>query len=558
MGLYNQLPDTVQEVDIIIAGGGTAGCVIASRLAEADPSLSILVIEGGPNNRNEPLIVHPAFFFANLAPGTRTIAFHASKKSQFLADRELVVPTASVLGGGSSVNFSLYSRAQRTDLDSWETPGWSADDLIPYMRKLETYLGPGSKHLHGSHGPVIISSGTYRAVRVEDDFLAALEAVGYREIEDLSDLDSCNGAQRALRFVTTDGMRQDAAHSYLHPSLEDGKHPNLHVVVESKVERVIIENKRATGVIYRSNSMSAGPAILERSGIGSSQILEQAGIKPLVEVPGIGQGYEDHLLVGYPYKSSLNPEETHDSINGGRFDIENLETRKLLGWNAADITCKLPPTKSEVAALGHQFQEVWEREWKYNKNKPLAVMAAYNAYPGVPIGLPVGQYFGHNIFTPYPFSRGYVYITSPSLDDKLDFDSGFFGDAGSNDIRICRWAYKVQPEIARRRSVYRGEVGQGHPPFATDSKAAYDATIDQWLRENVMTTWHSLGTCKMGEHDKLCVVDSSLNVHGVNGLKVADLSIAPRNIGAHTANTALVIGEKASDIIINELGLQRS
>ncbi|KAI1433478.1 alcohol oxidase-like protein [Xylaria sp. CBS 124048] len=597
MGLYNQLPETIGEVDVIIAGGGTAGCIIAARLADADPNLTILVIEGGPNNRNNPLIVHPAFFFANLAPGTKTISFYASRKSEFLGNRELLVPAGNVLGGGSSVNFALYSRAQRSDLDAWSTPGWSADDLLPYMRKLETYHGPGSKELHGADGPLIVSSGTNRATRAENDFFAALKAVGYPEIEDLADLDSCNGAQRALRYVAPDGMRQDTAHSYLHPRLEGDKHPNLHVLVETKVERVILDdNKRATGVVYRSSGAEAGsegrtikarklvvvssgafgtPAILERSGIGSPEILKQAGVEPIVDLPGVGNGYEDHHLVGYPYKSSLNPDETHDSINGGRFDMEDPATRKLLGWNASDVTCKLRPTESDVAALGPEFQKVWEKEWKHNPNKPMAVIAVYNAFPGPPIGLPVAQYFGHNIFSPYPDSRGYVHITGPSLSDKIDFDSGFFGDAGEMDIKKCRWAYKVQREIARRRSVYRGEVARGHPPFAADSKAACiettealpanlpnieytpedDAVIDQWLRENVATTWHSMGTCKMGSRDKQGVVDASLNVYGVKGLKVADLSIAPGNVGAHTANTACVIGEKAADLIIQELDL---
>lgn len=198
----------------------------------------------------------------------------------------------------------------------------------------------------------------------------------------------------------------------------------------------------------------------------------------------------------------------------------------------------------------------------------------------MPIGLPTAQYFGHNIFTPYPFSRGHVHITGPDIDDKLDFESGFLGDTGGIDIKKCRWAYKVQREIARRRSVYRGEVPSGHPPFAADSKAACidltteplltennlditnieytledDAVIDQWLRENVQTTWHSLGTCKMREPDQMGVVNSNLSVYGVEALKIADLSIAPSNIGAHTANTAMVIGEKASDIFIHELGL---
>ena len=116
--------------------GGTAGCIIASRLADADPNLSILVVEGGPNNHNDPMIIHPAFFFGNLAPGTKTISFYAGNKSEHLGNRELVVPTANILGGGSSVNFSLYSRAQRTDLEAWQTPGWSAGDLVPFMKKV--------------------------------------------------------------------------------------------------------------------------------------------------------------------------------------------------------------------------------------------------------------------------------------------------------------------------------------------------------------------------------------------------------------------------------------
>ncbi|KAI1372150.1 hypothetical protein F4677DRAFT_456693 [Hypoxylon crocopeplum] len=227
------------------------------------------------------------------------------------------------------------------------------------------------------------------------------------------------------------------------------------------------------------------------------------------------------------------------------FDIEDPETRKLLGWNAADITCKLRPTESEVASPGPEFQEVWEREWKHNENKPMAIMAAYNAFPGVPIGLPVAQYFGHNIFTPYPFSRGHVHITEPDLDDKLDFESGFFGDAGGNDIKKCRWAYKVQREIARRRSVYRGEVPSGHPPFAADSKAACIETTESFSRTipNIECT---------SEDDT--VIDY-LSVYDAEALKIADLSITPRNIGAHTANTAMVIGEKAADIFIQELGL---
>lgn len=203
-------------------------------------------------------------------------------------------------------------------------------------------------------------------------------------------------------------------------------------------------------------------------------------------------------------------------------------------------------------------------------------MLTFPSFPGIPTELPGRQYFSHSTFTVYPYSRGHVHITGPELTSKVDFNAGFLDDEDGIDIKKCRWAYKTQREIARRRSVYRGEVASGHPTFPAESKAVAmeraeplganvhnieytpedDAAIDNWLRENVTTTWHSLGTCKMAPLDRMGVVDENLNVHGVVGLKVADLSIVPRNIAAHPNNTAMTIGEKAADILITDLGLR--
>jgi choline dehydrogenase-like flavoprotein len=165
-----------------------------------------------------------------------------------------------------------------------------------------------------------------------------------------------------------------------------------------------------------------------------------------------------------------------------------------------------------------------------------------------------------------------MHITGPSVDDVLDFDVGYFNDANDIDIKKQVWAYKKQREILRRTNFYRGELAAGHPKFPEGSKAAAveieealsniqdlvysqedDAAIEKWLRENVNTTWHSLGTCKMAPREQNGVVDARLNVHGVTSLKIADLSIPPENVGANTNNTALVIGEKAAAIIIADL-----
>lgn len=165
-------------------------------------------------------------------------------------------------------------------------------------------------------------------------------------------------------------------------------------------------------------------------------------------------------------------------------------------------------------------------------------------------------------YTAYPYSRGSLHITGPNFDDALDFDVGFFSDAGEIDLKKQVWAYKKQREFMRRTQMFRGEVALGHPKFPPESKAAVvesvsdpgvngadvqdleysaedDKAIEQYLRENIQTTWHSLGSCKMAPREDMGVVDGNLNVYGVQNLKVADLSIPPENVGANTNNVSM-------------------
>ncbi|KAI8959823.1 putative alcohol oxidase [Daldinia sp. FL1419] len=600
MGVFNQLPLDLEEVDVIVVGGGTAGCVVASRLSDADRDLSVLVIEGGQNNYNVPTIVHPILFMSNLAPTSTATLFYQAGKEEKVGNRQLVVPAGGILGGGSSINIMMYSRAQRSDFDSWNMPGWSADDMIPYLKRLETYHGTVSNNTHGDSGPVQISGGTYRALTSENDFIEAARKVGWPEIEDLQNLDSNNGTQRAARFISPDGKRQDAAHAYLHPRLQDGNHPNLNVLVESQVIRVLIDdNKNATGVEYRPNPkfqdditvrsvrarkmvvLSSGtlgtPSILERSGIGSAEILKRAGIPVISDLPGVGNNYQDHHLLSYPYRANLAPEETADAIIRGTVSTEDLVKTKdpRAGWNAQDVTCKIRPSEADIDELGPEFQTAWERDFKSKPDKPLALMGLVSGFVGDPSSVPVGQYTTLTAFTVYPYSRGYVHITGPGVDDPVDFKTGFFDDHNDIDIQKHIWIYKKQREILRRTHMYQGEVATAHPPFAPDSEAACvvlpgsplanvqdikytpadDAVLEKWLRGNVSTTWHSLGTCSMAPLEKGGVVDANLSVYGVKGLKVADLSIPPTNVAANTADTAYAVGEKAAEIFIEELNL---
>ncbi|KAK7926694.1 hypothetical protein PG985_003692 [Apiospora marii] len=612
MPLYTQLPDEIKTVDVIVAGGGTAGCIVAARLSEAAPALSILVIEGGRNNVDDPSITHPLLFMSHLSPANGTTLLYTGGAEPQIGGRQLTVPAGGILGGGSSINMMQYTRAQRHDWDSWKAEGWSADEMIPYLKKLETYVGPGKTNLHGDKGPIAVSEGPYIAKRPQDEFVRAAAQLGYPEHVDLQDLDSNNGVQRARRFVSAGGVRSDTASAYLHPKLKKAEggngdgNPNLHVLVQSQVVRVLFEGQKAVGVEYRANPkfspegetpavvrslraekmvvLSAGtfgtPLILERSGVGDASILEAAKVPVVAHLPGVGRNYQDHHLMLYTYKTALRPDETADGVIAGRVDMGELlrANDPMLGWNAQDITCKLRPSDAEVAALGPEFQAAYERDFKHNENKPLAI------FPGPPTpDMAPTQYYSMTTFTVYPYSRGHVHIRSATDPDApIDFATDFL--SSPLDIQKHVWVYKKQRELARRMpSMYRGELPGTHPPFAADSAAALvsldsplsggknegegkvvedivytpedDAVIAQWVRGQVGTTWHSLGTCAMAPLDRGGVVDARLGVHGLANLKCADLSIAPENVAANTANTAMAIGEKAADILIRELGL---
>ena len=205
------------------------------------------------------------------------------------------------------------------------------------------------------------------------------------------------------------------------------------------------------------------------------------------------------------------------------------------------------------------------------------ILAMYLCYYGDHSTLPDdAEYISQANWTAYPYSRGHIHITGKDVLDPIDFNVGYLTDPDDIDLKKHVWAYKVSREIYRRMSIFRGEHAGTHPRFPEGSKAAViektdgpiaegdsrieytaedDKAIEQRVREIVTTTWHSLGTCKMAPREQKGVVDKFLNVHGVKGLKLADLSVPPENVGANTGGTAFVVGERAADIFMRELGL---
>jgi choline dehydrogenase-like flavoprotein len=343
-----------------------------------------------------------------------------------VGSRALVVPSGGVLGGGSSINLLTYSRAQAVDYDAWEMEGWSSKDVLPYLKKvctllthqegikgirrltnplpqLETYDGKGTPATHGYSGPMVVTPGDYIVKASEEGFIKAAAKLGYPEAKDIQDLTTINATQRNIRYVN-DGKRQDAASNYLHPRLADGLHPNLHVLTQHQVIRVLFDGKKASGVEFRPNPrfnpdgsgtqkvkakklvvVSCGamgtPLVLERSGVGDPKILAKAGVdKIIAKVPGVGAEYQDHHLMTYAYYSSLLPNETFDAVYSGRQDLDELIEKKdpILGWTAADVYSKLRPSDAEAKSLGPEFERAWNRDYKTAVTRPLSMITSLN------------------------------------------------------------------------------------------------------------------------------------------------------------------------------------
>ncbi|KAK5993561.1 Alcohol oxidase [Cladobotryum mycophilum] len=603
-----------KEYDIIFAGGGTAACVTASRLAQADPNLSILIIEGGKSNLDDPLVTNPSFYYRHLAPGASSSIAYKSNKSDALNGREVIVPTGGILG--EALRSTLPSSA--VDFDSWKTEGWDAKSLIPFAKKLETYhLDDPSinKDIHGYDGPFHISYGKYHVPGHQEDFFAAAKSIGEKVYVDIQDFEKADGFSRWARYVSPEGIRQDAAHGYIHPLIQSGNYPNLHLLLETKVSRVIFDGTRAAGVEYEPSSnataeakvpaktvkakklviLSSGalstPSIMERSGLGNAERLKKLDIPVISDLPEVGDNYQDHNGMFYVYKTKLGPEETLDGLLTNRLDFEIAikEKNPILGWNGVDIAAKLRPTDEEAAALGPSFVEAWNRDFRKQTSRPVMLMAIISGFFGDSTGFTeedgeIYQYMTVTPYTAYPYSRGDIHIVSKDVHTPASFNAGFL--TNELDVKKHVWAYKKQREIYRRTNAFIEEYAPTHPKFREGSKATIrkgpsssssegvfkteedrknlprieydaedDAAIEEFIRSALQTTWHSLGTAKMAPREKGGSVDKFLNVYGTQGLKIADLSICPENVGANTVNTAIIVGEKAADIIAKELGL---
>ena len=522
--------------DYIIVGAGAAGCALANRLSE-DPRNKVILLEAGGSDR-DPFIHAPGGLMPLLTSGRHSWNYTSAPQTE-LNERVLFLPRGKVLGGGSSINGMIYDRGTPSDYDRWAAlgnEGWSYADLLPYFKRAETYEPVGDERWHGQSGPVRISRpGVHNPLAKA--FLRACEEAGYPYNDDTNGA-TRDGAGPVDMFVSR-GRRWSAATAYIKPIRS---RPNLDLRLEVQVLKVLIEDGRATGVRIRQHGQdidlrAAGevilcggginsPQLLMLSGIGSPAALSRIGIAPLADLPGVGNNLQDHLST-YVKQAVTQPVSHYQYVSP-------LKGMLAFARYLALRQGPLASTGMEAVAYVRSRPDAPEADIKLS-----LVLALMNDQL---TGLMPRHGFMAHVCVVRPHSRGSVTLASPDPMAAPVVDHRYLSDHRDlvdfrNGIRVCRTIFGQAAF-----DPYRGE--ELSPGGACQS----DAEIDAFIRANANADYHTSGTCKMGS-DTDSVVDARLRVRGVAGLRVADTSVMPTLVGGNTNMPAIMIGEKAADLI---------
>lgn len=516
--------------DHIIIGAGSAGCVLADRLT-ADGTRRVLLLESGPRDTH-PYIRIPAAFFKLFK--TRVDWAFYSVPQRELYDRRLFMPRGRTLGGSGSINAMIYIRGHREDYDEWERDGctgWGYDSLLPYFKRAENNRQHGAPH-HGTDGPWHITD----LQSPHPLTLAYLQAAKETGLPFLHDMNAGAGEGAGIHQVNQhNGARHSPADAYLRPAL---KRPNLTVRTGVQTERILIENRRATGVEIRCGNraetirctgdviVSAGsilsPVLLMNSGIGPADELQKHGIRTVHALPGVGKHLQDHPAVPIIYRSrprtTLDTEETAGNILRWLFRRSGPMTSNLAeGGGFFSTEPGLPAPDMQI-----HFAPAFFTDHGFTRPKG-------NGFSAAPILVK-------------PKSRGQVTL-QPGRPRLPLVDPGVFTHPDDLDTFVKGFKKVRDILLSDGLSAYRRE------PFLPGSHLSTDEAIRDHVRRHVELLYHPVGTCRMGTGPG-DVVSPELRVHGIENLRVADASVMPSVVRGNTQAPTIAVAEKAADLVL--------